>query len=96
MNCKYRTAAKKKNIYIYTRNIVSFRHIIVNTLHEDDNKDNNNNNNLYIINMSATFYLSPNFPGRQHVIIPDFSCLTICHNVLRSANPFNEINITPT
>jgi len=85
---------------IYTRNIVSFRHIIVNILHKDDNEDddnnNNNNNNLYIIKISSTFYLSPNFPSRKNVIIPDFSCLIICHNILHSVNPFNEINITST
>jgi len=31
-NCKYRTA-------IYDRNMVCFRYIIVNTLHNSDNKD---------------------------------------------------------
>ena len=48
-NCKYRTAAT-----IYTvKKMISFRYIIVNTLHKGDNKDddddddddNNNNNN---------------------------------------------------
>ena len=30
---------------VYPRNMVCFRHIIVNTLHKVDNKYNNNNNN---------------------------------------------------
>jgi hypothetical protein len=80
---------------MYTRNIVSFRHIIVNILHKYDNKDNSNNNNLYIIRMISRFYLSPDFPSRQHVVIPDFSCFIFCRNILRSANPFNEINKLP-
>jgi len=64
---------------MYARNTVSFRYIIVSILHKGDNKDddddddndnddddnnNNNNNNLYIIKMSSTFYLTPNFPSR--------------------------------
>jgi hypothetical protein len=34
-DCKYRTAAT-----LYPRNVVSFRYVIVNTLHKGDNKNN--------------------------------------------------------
>jgi ABC-type Zn2+ transport system substrate-binding protein/surface adhesin len=40
MNCEYRTAAK-----LYLRNMVCFRYIIVNTLHEGDNQDGNDDDN---------------------------------------------------
>jgi hypothetical protein len=50
INCKYRTAATNT---IYPRNVVCFRYIIVNTLHEGDNRhennyddDDDNNNNI--------------------------------------------------
>jgi hypothetical protein len=41
-DCKYKTAA---TLYIYRRDRVCFRYIVVHTVHKGNKKNNNNNNN---------------------------------------------------